>query len=372
MATDNTTYTPFRPVHPCEIIKGEIKARSMSQKELAHRMGMQTSNLSRLLKGENLTIATAQKLEEALDIPADFWMRLQAQYDKDLKTVAARNEVERKAIAAESILANTLNLNELYKRLNISSSAFINEKLLVLEESLGFDPQAIRNKDYAQSLNYNYKKSDKNEVDEKNQLTWLTLAYIESRRNSPGKPFVQGNAQLAAQEIATKVHSEGIRESDIKSILNSFGIAYSVVPKLEKTPIDAASMSLRDYPAIITTHRFNDMSRLVFNVLHELGHIEKHLPGDNSEVFVSGDSYSSDSQKEREANDFAQEILISKKLWNSMMDSSSMGGIRYGNIVEKLRALSEENNLNPDIVIWRWKYESQIFQLKGTRPAPIK
>lgn len=32
----------------------------------------------------------------------------------------------------------------------------------------------------------------------------------------------------------------------------------------------------------------------------------------------------------------------------------------------------ENTNLNPDIVIWRWKYESQIFQLKGTRPAPIK
>ena len=269
MATDNTTYTPFRPVHPCEIIKGEIKARSMTQKELAQRMGMQTSNLSRLLKGENLTIATAQKLEKALDIPSDFWMRLQTQYDRDVKAVSARDQVEQKAIVVESILASTLNLNDLYKRLSISSSAFVNEKLKILEELLGFDPQAILSKDFAKSLNYNYKKSDKNEVDEKNQLTWLTLAYIESRRNSPRKPFVQGNALLAAQGIAAKIQSEGIRESDIKNILNTFGIAYSVVPKLEKTPIDAASMSLRDYPAIIATHRFNDMSRLVFNVLHE-------------------------------------------------------------------------------------------------------
>ena len=50
---------------------------------------------------------------------------------------------------------------------------------------------------------------------------------------------------------------------------------------------------------------------------------------------------SSDSLKEREANDFAQEMFISKKLWNSMMDSCSLSGIRYGNIVERLRALSE-------------------------------
>ena len=108
-------------------------------------------------------------------------MRLQAQYDRDVKAVSARDQVEQKAIVVESILASTLNLNDLYKRLSISSSAFVNEKLKILEELLGFDPQAILSKDFAKSLNYNYKKSDKNEVDEKNQLTWLTLAYIESR-----------------------------------------------------------------------------------------------------------------------------------------------------------------------------------------------
>lgn len=68
--------TPFRAVHPAEIIKEEIKARSMTQKELAERMGMKQSNLSRLLKGENITATVAQKLEEALGIPAEIWVRL--------------------------------------------------------------------------------------------------------------------------------------------------------------------------------------------------------------------------------------------------------------------------------------------------------
>ena len=54
METNETNFAPFRAVHPSEIIRDEIKARSMTQKELAGRMGMQTSNLSRLLKGEDL------------------------------------------------------------------------------------------------------------------------------------------------------------------------------------------------------------------------------------------------------------------------------------------------------------------------------
>ncbi len=61
---------------------------------LAFRMGMETSNLSKLLKGENVTPAIAAQLELALDIPSDFWLNLQSQYEIDSKNVALRNELE--------------------------------------------------------------------------------------------------------------------------------------------------------------------------------------------------------------------------------------------------------------------------------------
>ena len=372
MATNDTHTTPFRAVHPAEIIKDELKARSMTQKELAERMGMQAPNVTRLLKGENITVSIAQKLEDALGIPADFWMRLQTQYDRDVKDIAVRDENEKAAIVAENMLSSTLNLAELYKRLKISAVLYVQEKLQKLEEFLGFKPLEIRNQEFAQKLSYNYKRSDKSDVDEKNQTTWLTLAYIESRANSPQSQFTQGNAQLAAHDIAVRAHTGALREAEIHDILSKHGIAYSVVPKLDKTPIDAASMKVGEHPAIITTHRFNDMSRLVFNVLHELGHIEKHMYGENNEIFVSGDSYSTDSPVEREANLFAQNMLISQKLWDTMMNSGPINGLRFGNIVDRLRQLSAENNLDFNIVVWRWKYESHNYQLKGTRPVPIK
>lgn len=48
-------------------------------------------------------------------------------------------------------------------------------------------------------------------------------------------------------------------------------ISYQVVAKLEKTPIDAVAIQMSDYPAIVVSHRYNDMSKLIFNVLYELG-----------------------------------------------------------------------------------------------------
>lgn len=372
MMTNEMNNTPFRAVHPAEIIKEEIKARSMTQKELAERMGMQQSNLSRLLKGENLTASVARKLEEALEIPADLWMRLQTQYDKDIKSIALRGENEKAAINAERMLSNMLNLPELYRRLGINSALFIQEKLDILEDLLGFKPLEIGTKEFAQQLNYNYKKSDKSDVDEKNQTTWLTLAYIQSSKSKPCTPFTKGNAEKAATEIARRIHEGNFTEAEIKDILMKYGIAYSVVKKLEKTPIDAASLNLSHYPAIITTHRYNDMGRLVFNVIHELGHIEKHMYNSDSSVFVTtNETYSSEDPKEQEANLFAQNILIDETVWNKMM-SSGVTSLRIGNIVSRLKELSQENNLNFNIVAWRYKFESNNYKLRGTKPIPIR
>lgn len=362
--------TPFRAVHPSEIIKDEIKARCMTQKELAERMGMQQSNLSRLLKGENITPAIAQKLEDAIDIPAEFWMRLQNQYDKDVKLVAARDEKERAAINAERMLANMLNLPELFKRLKINPALFIQDKLAILQDALGFYPLEIGKHAIAQQPCF--KKSDKLVVDEKNQTTWLTLAFIESRKCKFDRPFSSGSAKLAAIEISKRVHEGGLKESEIKDILYKYSIAYSVVGKLEKTPIDAVSMNVEGIPSIITTHRNNDMSRLVFDVLHELGHIELHMFTGKDSIFINGDTtYSVESPIEKEANRFAQDILIDPIVWNKMM-SEGAKNIRMANIASCLKRMSIEYNLDFNIVAWRYKYESSDYKLFGVKPVHIQ
>ena len=228
---------------------------------------MKPSNLSRLLKGENLTPSIAAKLERALDIPANLWLSLQTQYDKDVKAINIRDEQERASFNTERMLSTILNLPELYKRLNINTSFFIQKKLQILQDLLGFQPLDIREKRFAQQICY--KKSDKLNIDEKNQATWLTLAYINARGICLKSSYSKGNALTAAKEISQKVHIENLSEKKIQQILNNNGIVYAVVEKLEKAPIDAVSIKVENHPAIVTTHRHNDMSRLVFNILHE-------------------------------------------------------------------------------------------------------
>ena len=364
--------TPFAVAHPTEIIKDELKARGMSQKELASRMDMQTSNLSRFLKGENITPAIAAKLEVALDIPTEFWLNLQAQYEVDIKNIAIRDEKEREAFNIERMLTNIINLPELYRRLCINSSLFIQDKLDKLEELMGFPVLNLSTQPFI--LQRCFKKNEKHETDERNEATWLTLAYIESKKNKPEIPYMDGNAQKAAWEISEYAHKGGITEKEIKLILNKYGIAYSVIPKLEKTPIDAASLQMSGYPSIITTHRYNDMSRLIFNILHELGHIQKHMSFENDNqcsVFVSSENdYSRDNKEEREANEFAEDMLIPKETWKKMM-STGTKNLSNQYILRTLKQLSSEYSLDFNIVAWRYKYESSRYNLYGIKSQPI-
>jgi antitoxin HigA-1 len=71
--------------HPGEFIKDELEARDWKQQELANKMDVAKNVLSEIIHGKrNLTPALALKLESSLGIKAEFWMKLQVNYDINL------------------------------------------------------------------------------------------------------------------------------------------------------------------------------------------------------------------------------------------------------------------------------------------------
>ncbi len=77
--------TPSSPIHPGEMIKDEIEYRGISQKSLATEIGMSPSVLNEILNGKRaVTTEFALLLEAALGIEADLWLKLQADYNKQV------------------------------------------------------------------------------------------------------------------------------------------------------------------------------------------------------------------------------------------------------------------------------------------------
>lgn len=83
--------TPIEATHPGEMIKDELIERGMTQKQLAAETGIKPSVLSETINGKrSISLNMAVALEKAFDIPADFWMNLQTNYDLDSANIADR------------------------------------------------------------------------------------------------------------------------------------------------------------------------------------------------------------------------------------------------------------------------------------------
>jgi addiction module HigA family antidote len=72
----------FYPTHPGEIVKDELLARGIAQRQFAQKVGMSSSVLNELLNARrSMTATSALIFEAALGIPADSLMKLQAKYN---------------------------------------------------------------------------------------------------------------------------------------------------------------------------------------------------------------------------------------------------------------------------------------------------
>lgn len=361
--------TPRRAVHPSEIIKDELEARGISRKEFSGRMGMKASNVSRLLRGDNdITVQVAEKLEEALGIPASHWTGMQHEYNKSAREIAQRDKYELAAVEIERRLSEIFNLRELYKRLGIGNYMYVQKKLGKLGDLLHVEPAGIMS---MMPTIFGACKSTNHHVDEKNFRTWIILAYAASMRNTPEQGYREGNAFAASRGISALANAGDITEAGIKDVLNGNGIAYSVVGKLDGVPVDGFSTLACGHPAIVTTHRYDDMIRLIFTVLHELGHIHLHFRDNEKCSFVSfGDSISPDETMEVEANGFAEKALIDDEAWRDIMNTSSRG-LYTKDIVSSLKRKAMEHHLNFPIVLWRYRYETKMYNISGIKTNPI-
>ncbi|HXP65524.1 MAG TPA: HigA family addiction module antitoxin [Steroidobacteraceae bacterium] len=74
---------PSQPFHPGEFLFRKFLAPSnMSQADFARKMGWRKERLNKLIKARcGVTAEAALDLAEALGTSAEFWLRLQAEFD---------------------------------------------------------------------------------------------------------------------------------------------------------------------------------------------------------------------------------------------------------------------------------------------------
>lgn len=368
MATRNERLIPARAVHPGEILREELRERGIKQKDFAIMIGVQPTHLNEFIHGKrNMNENLAMKLEAQLSIPFETWMKLHNGYIYDRNAIEAKATEEQEALAYETECAKNLNLALLYKRIGIKARTAY-ERVEELKAMFPFD--LLTSQELKLHVSGLYKHSEKVQMDEKNALTWLVLNWLKLSKVEIATDYKHGNAIVAAKEIATRANSRQIDVNTIRNILEDNSIAYIVVEKVEKAPIDAYSTIVNGHPAITVTYRYNDMDKLVFDVLHELCHIDRHLSKEHTAfVSVEGTEYSKDP-KEMEANAFAREMLMSESVWKEILNVGCKNLSPY-KIVKTVAEEAEKRGISPSIAVSRYKHDTNWYRTSAFNSPKI-
>ena len=83
-------------IPPGETLGEELEARGLSQSDLARRMERPIQAINEIVRGRKaITAETALQLEDVLGVSADFWLRLEADYQLNAARLARKRRGRR-------------------------------------------------------------------------------------------------------------------------------------------------------------------------------------------------------------------------------------------------------------------------------------
>lgn len=355
--TTKNKIIPFNATHPGQLIKDEIECRSeLNQKSLAKELGVKASFLNEIVKGKRpVTADLAILLEGVLEIPADYWMKFQSQYEIDKARIKERNILKLKNIEIWSVIKKYVPVNY-FKKLNYLGDN-IEEDISIIKTIYSINTVDELVSSFAQNKFAFYRKSEKLKIDEKNMFAWSSLALYEAK-NQNVNTFNFDNINQLCKDLNTIFYNNSSTIENVQSILFQYGIKLVLIPKLEKTLVDGFSFWSEENPAIALTLRHKRIDNFAFTLMHEIGHIAKHLRNNKEQRFLDLTTKDSTNNFEKEADSFAQEKLISTEYWNDIIRN-------YLPLNEdKIIVIGEKYNINPAILLGRICFETNFYAVK--------
>lgn len=160
--------------------------------------------------------------------------------------------------------------------------------------------------------------------------------------------FVQELARLSYFEEGPKL---------AKQFLNRSGIYFVTERHLPHTFLDGAAMKLPNgAPLVALTLRFDRLDNFWFTLAHELAHVALHLDKGENEPFFDDLTSEHKDPAEKDADEFACEALIPKKVWKK-------AGLKTKCSPSRVRALAEELRINPAIPAGRIRFEMNDYRI---------
>lgn len=301
-------FAPDWAVPPGDLLAEELKARGMSQTDLAHRTSLSVKHVNQIIKRNvPLTAEVALSLERALGISARIWLNAEAAWQAHNTALAARNSFSQfqswldkfplKAMAAKGIIGvrddTSTQVDDLLRFFGVTNPAAFDKVWL--------QPQV------------NYKRSQTNKLDPYSTATWVRLAEQTAQKLALDAPVYSARELRAAARdlpsFTTMPLIAGFKAA--RQRLRQAGVMLVFVEPLDKTGLFGISKTLDDGRHMIgLTGRMKALDSFWFAMAHEIAHILLHPKRATFIDTKTSMANDDDDNQEEEANRYASELYL--------------------------------------------------------------
>jgi addiction module HigA family antidote len=340
--SSDQTYAPDYVSPPGETLAELLESRGMTQVELAARTGRPKQHINEIVAGKAaITQDMAIQLERSLGVPASFWNNREARYRERL---ARKAEHERLSNRVEWLAQFPIKEMIRWGWLKV-----VPDKVEQVKELLNYFGVASPAEwhDLWSKRQFAFRRSQAFESQLGPLSAWLRRGEVVARE-IPTQPFDEARLRETLPKLRQLTLSGNPNEfvSRMTDLCAATGVAVAFVQELKGCRSSGVAQWLTSDKALIQLslrHRTDD--HLWFTFFHEIGHILLH---GKKEVFVEWDGV--DTEKEKQADRFASETLISPAQWKL---------VRSMRIYSKaaIRNAATQVGVAPGIVVGRLQHE---------------
>ncbi len=342
-----TEYRPTSVSAPGETLLDLLDERGLTQAELARRLDRPLKTINEIVKGKAAIVPeTALQLEQALGVPADFWLAREARYrewmarqnaDKELKeqvpwlrSLPVKEMVELKWVEPSPIRA------EMVRRcLGFFGVASVEAWRVTYERPLAAFRASAKVKKQPGAV-----------------AAWLRQGEREaSTINCEPFDAAKFRQALGSVRALTCEHDPAKFVSALRDLCRERGVAVVFVPAPKGCPASGATRWLSPEKALIQLSlRYQTNDQLWFTFFHEAAHILLH---GKAMVFVEHlGTAGAEDQQEREANEFARDTLIPPAFSPRLASLSATSA--------SVRAFARDVGIAPGVVVGRLQREKLL------------
>lgn len=347
--TKRTPFVPREAHHPGITLGEKLEELGMSVKEFAIRTGKPEKTINAILRGSSsITSDMAVAFENVTAIPARFWMQKQQNYNEYVSR-----------LKREELLVSSVAWSKSFPFAAMTALGWLPKVRTAIEKVDALfrffavsSVSAWEDYYYNQQLKVAFRISLSQTKNPHAISAWLRQGELQAQSMCVTATYSPELLRKKLAEMKALVpDASASMPMELQRICSECGIKLVFTKCLPKAPISGSTRWVQDIPCVQLSGRYKSQDRFWFTFFHEIGHILLH---GKKAIFLEDVDYSgSEAEKEKEADAFATDSLIDRRLFAAFVAEGDFSRA-------SIKSFARYCGTSPSIVVGRLQHMGKL------------